>query len=70
MALRSASSRQHAHALAAGAVVLELDEPVREREESVIPAQAHVPAGPPLRTVLANDDRPAANTLPTEPLDA
>ena len=61
---------QDAHAQAARAVVFEADDAVRQREERVVLGQAHVLARLPLRAVLAEDDRAAADLLAAEALDA
>src|SRR5215470_14886657 len=60
---------QDAHAEPARAVVLETDDAVHEREQGVVLGETHVLARLPLRAVLAEDDRPAANLLAAEALD-
>src|ERR1700682_6242341 len=63
-----AGRRHHAHAQAARAVVLEANDPVREREQRMVLGQADVLARLPLGAVLAQDDGPAAHFLPAEAL--
>src|SRR5258708_18595355 len=65
-----ARGREHAHPLPAGAVVLELDDPFRQREEGVVLGQAHVLPRLPGGAVLTDDDRAALHLLTAESLHA